>query len=87
MTFQIWRAATIFTNPSVLLLFDHSHQASEGCTFTMKKIDCIMSGQLDNPSSNVQINLAVAQQLYLDSNLTQQVDGKASAITTFVLHS
>ena len=37
-------------------------------------------------SHQFQTNLAVAQQLCLDSDLTQQVEGKASAITTFVLH-
>ena len=53
LTYQIWRGATTFTNPSLLVTFDHSHQASEGYTFTMKEFDRIMSGQLDNPSSNV----------------------------------
>ena len=53
MTYQIWRGATRFNNPSILVSFDHSHQASESYTFTMKEFDCIMSGQLDNPSSSV----------------------------------
>ena len=44
---------TIFTNPSILLSFDHLHQASEGYTFTMKEFDRTMSGQLDNPLSSV----------------------------------
>ena len=53
MTYQIWRGLTIFTNPSILVSFDHSHEASEGYTFSMKEFDCIMSGQLVNPSSSV----------------------------------
>ena len=53
MTYQIWHGATTFTNPSILVTFDYSHQASEGYTFIMKEFDCIMSGQLDNPSSSV----------------------------------
>ena len=53
MTYQIWRGVTIFTNPPILVSFDHLHQASEGNTFTMKEFDCIMLGQLDNPSSSV----------------------------------
>ena len=34
-------------------MFDHSHQACEGHTCTMKEFNCIMSGQLDNPSLSV----------------------------------
>ena len=52
------RGATIFTNPSILVSFDHSHQASEGYTFTMKEFDCIMSVQLDNPLSSVDTYLS-----------------------------
>ena len=43
----------MFTNPSILVTFDLSHQASEGYTFTIKEFDHIMSGQLDNASSSV----------------------------------
>ena len=53
MTYQIWRDATRFTNPSILVTFDHSYQASEGYTFTMNEFNCIISGQLDNPLSSV----------------------------------
>ena len=53
MTYQIWRGVTRFSNPSILVTFDHSHQESEGNTFTMKEFDCIMSEQLDNPLSSV----------------------------------
>ena len=53
MTYQIWRGTTIFTNLYIPVTFDHSHQASEGYTFTMKEFDFIMSGQLENPLSNV----------------------------------
>ena len=49
----MWHGATRLTNPSLLVTFDHSHQASESYTFTMKEFDRIMSGQLDNPSSGV----------------------------------
>ena len=52
MTYQIWRGTTRLTNPSILVTFDHSHQSSEGYTFTMKEFDCIMSEQLDDPSSS-----------------------------------
>ena len=52
----MWHGATWFTNPSILVTFDHSHLASEGYTFTMKEFDCIMSGHLDNPSSGVDSN-------------------------------
>ena len=53
MTYEIWYGTTRFTNPSILVTFDYSHQISEGYTFTLKEFDCIMSGQLDNPSSSV----------------------------------
>ena len=53
MTYQIWRGSTRFINPYVMVSFDHSHQASEGCNFTIKEFDYIISGQLANPSSNV----------------------------------
>ena len=53
MTYQIWRGATIFANPFILVSFDHLHQASEGYAFIMKEFDCIMYRQLDNPSSSV----------------------------------
>ena len=52
MTYQIWRAATIFTNPSILVTFDQSHQVSE--VYTMKEFNNIMSGQLDNHLSSVE---------------------------------
>ena len=53
MTYQICYSATRFTNPSILVTFDHVHQAFGGYTFTMKEFDCIMSGQLNNPLSGV----------------------------------
>ena len=56
MTYQIWRGATKFTNPSILVTFDYSHQASQGYTFTMKEFDRIMSGQLEDPLSSVDSN-------------------------------
>ena len=58
MTYQIWRGATTFTNTSILVIFDHSHQASEDYTFTMKEFDQIKSGQLDNPLSSVESYLS-----------------------------
>ena len=53
MTYQTWRGATRFTNPSILVSFDHSHQASVVYSFTMKEFDHILPGQLDNPLSSV----------------------------------
>ena len=47
-----------FTNPFILIIFDHSHQTSEGYIFIMKEFDHIMSGQLDNPSSSVKSYLS-----------------------------
>ena len=58
LTYQIWRGATTFPNPSILVTFDDSHQTSEGYTSTMKEFDHIMSGQFDNPSSRVAIYLS-----------------------------
>ena len=53
LTYQIWRSATTLANPSIMVLFDHSPKTSEGYIFSMKESDCIVSGQLDNPSSSV----------------------------------
>ena len=50
MTYQIWRGAATS--------FYHSSQASEGYTFTMKKFNCIISTQLDNPSSSIESYLS-----------------------------
>ena len=58
MTYQIWRDTTKFNNPTILVTFDYSHQASVDYAFTMKEFDCIVSGQLDNPSSNVESYLS-----------------------------
>ena len=48
-TYQIWYGAITFTYPSMMVAFNHSHQASEGYTLTVKESDRIMSGKLDNP--------------------------------------
>ena len=53
MTYQIWRPPTILINPSILVKFDHSHQASKDYILTMKEFDCIMSGKFDNPSPSI----------------------------------